>query len=72
MSILSRDPVPLKGLLRTQPDEERQATMMDHVQGGEVGELLPQHKEERVEEVHELRDEVPPGHVQGCQPSVAR
>ncbi len=45
--------------------------MMDHVKGGEVGELLPQHEEERVEEVHELGDEVPPGHVQRCQPSVA-
>ncbi len=45
--------------------------MMDHVEGGQVGELLPQHKEERVEEVHELGDEVPPGHVQRCQPSVA-
>ncbi len=45
--------------------------MMDHVEGGQVGELLPQHKEERVEKVHELGDEVPPGHVQCCQPSVA-
>jgi hypothetical protein len=45
--------------------------MMDHVEGGEVGELLSQHKEERVEEVHELGDEVPPGYVQRCQSSVA-
>jgi hypothetical protein len=45
--------------------------VVDHVQGGQVGELLPQHEEEGVEEVHKLGDEVPPGHVQRGQARVA-
>ena len=35
--------------------------MVDHVEGGEVGELLPGDEEERVEEVEELREEIPGG-----------
>ena len=34
---------------------------MDHVEGGEVRELLPGDEEERVEEVEELREEIPGG-----------
>ena len=35
--------------------------MVDYVEGGEVGELLPGDEEERVEEVEELREEIPGG-----------
>ena len=45
--------------------------MVHHVQGGQVAELLPGEEEEGVEEVHELGDEVPPGHLQRGQPRVA-
>ena len=37
--------------------------MVDHVQGRQVRELLSGQEEEGVEEVDELREEVPPGHV---------
>ena len=42
--------------------------MVHHVQGGQVAELLPGEEEEGVEEVHELGEEVPPGHVRGVKP----
>ena len=42
--------------------------MVHHVQGGQVAELLPGEEEEGVKEVHELGEEVPPGHVRGVEP----
>ena len=50
--------------LRTKPDRDRKAAVVNDVQTGEVGELLSQYEEERVEEVEKFRDEKPPGHLQ--------
>ena len=41
---------------------------MDHVKGRQVGELLTAQEEEGVDEVDELGEEVPPGHVGGIEP----
>ena len=41
------------------------------MEGGQVAKLLPQDEEEGIEEVHKLGQEVPPGHVQSRQTSVA-
>ena len=38
--------------------------MVHHVQGRQVGELLPQHEEDGVQVVDVLAEEVPPRHVQ--------
>ena len=43
--------------------------MVNHVKHGQVSELLPQQEEQRVEVVNELREEIPPGHVQ-CKHSI--
>ena len=40
--------------LRTKPDSNRKSSMVHHVESGEMGELLPENKEEGVEEVKEL------------------
>ena len=40
--------------LRTKPDRDRKASVVNDVQTGEVGELLSQHEEERVEEVEKF------------------
>ena len=42
--------------------------MVHHVQGRQVGELLTAQEEEGVDEVDELGEEVPPGHVGGIEP----
>ena len=42
--------------------------MVDHVKGRQVGELLTAQEEEGVDEVDELGEEVPPGHVGGIEP----
>ena len=50
------------------PGGEGHDAVVHHVQGGQVAELLPGEEEEGVEEVHELGEEVPPGHVRGVEP----
>ena len=39
--------------------------VVDHVEGGQVAELLPHQEEERVRQVDDFRKEEPPGHVEG-------
>ena len=56
------DSVPkLTDKLGPEPDSDGEAAVVDHMQGREVGELLAGNKEERVEEVEELREEIPGG-----------
>ena len=57
--------------LGPEPDCHGQPPVVHQVECGQVRALLPQHEEEGVKEVHELGDEVPPGHLQRGQPRVA-
>ena len=49
----------------TPPSSEWHDAVVNNVESGEVAPLLSQDKEERVEVVDELGEEVPPGHVGG-------
>ena len=49
----------------TPPGGEGHDAVVDHVQRRQVAELLPHQKEDGVEVVDVLAEEVPPGHVQG-------
>ena len=42
--------------------------MVNHVEGGQVAELLTEQEEEGVDEVDEFGEEIPPGHVRREQP----
>ena len=60
------DPPPPIVVPGTEPDEDRQPPVMDHVEGGEVAELLSEDEEEGVEKVDELGEVVPPGFEKNC------
>lgn len=49
-----------RGELHAHPDAERHAPVVDHVQRAHMVVLLPQHEKERVEELCELGEVVPP------------
>ena len=51
-------------LLDPWPGCERHDAMVDHVEHGQVTELLPQQKEQGVKVVNKLGEEIPPSHVQ--------
>ena len=42
--------------------------MVDHVEGGQVAELLTEQEEEGVDEVNEFGEEIPPSHVGSIEP----
>lgn len=50
------------------PGGEWHDAVVNNVEGGEVSPLLSEDKEERVEVVDELGEEIPPGHVRREQP----
>ena len=45
---------------RTPPGEEWQCAVVDHVERGDLVELLPHDKEDCVEEIYKLGEEIPP------------
>ena len=47
------------------PRGERHDAVVNHVEGGQVAELLPEEEQQGVEVVNEFGEEIPPGHVQG-------
>ena len=51
-------------LLDSWPGSEGHDTMVDNMESGEVGELLPQQEEERIKIINKLWQEEPPDHVQ--------
>jgi hypothetical protein len=57
-----------KGLPDAPPGGEGHDTVVDHMQGGQMAELLAQQKEDGVQIVHVLAEEVPPRHVQSIEP----
>jgi len=50
------------------PGGEGHDAVVDHVEGGQVAELLTEQEEEGVDEVNELGEEIPPSHVGSIQP----
>ena len=50
------------------PRGERHDAVVNHVEGGQVAELLPEQEEEGVDEVDEFGEEIPPGHVGSIEP----
>lgn len=50
---------------RAPPAEEGEGAMVDHMEGGQVGELLTGNKEHRVSQVNKLGEVVPPSEVEG-------
>ena len=55
----------------TYPRGDGHDAVVDHVEGGQVAELLVEEEEDGVKHVQELGEVVPPGRIQRCHGRVA-